>query len=179
MTALAILLASTCFVPILALVANIKMLRMLRRFADLDPTPPPRWPKLSIIIPACNEAETIEPALAKMRLLDYPELELVLIDDRSKDATGAIMDRVAAEDPRFRVIHVEKLPEGWLGKVHALKLGTESSTGEILLFTDADVLLAKDALTDHPPGPHGIEHRLSQGGRPPRAHHPPPRFEAP
>lgn len=143
---LAIALGLTCLLPVLALAANVRMILALRRLPELRPPPPERWPRLSVVIPACNEADTIEPALATLRALRYPELELVLIDDRSTDATGAIMDRVAADDPRFRVLHNTALPEGWLGKVHALELGTRASTGEIVLFTDADVAFAPDAL---------------------------------
>jgi glycosyltransferase involved in cell wall biosynthesis len=107
---------------------------------------PAIWPKLSVIIPACNEADSLESALRSVLEQDYPELEIVLIDDRSTDATGAIVDRLAMTDPRILAIHVEQLPVGWLGKVHALNLGTEKSHGDRLLYTDADVHMAPGAL---------------------------------
>ena len=79
--------------------------------------------------------------------LRHPALEIIAIDDRSTDGTGAILDRLAREDPRLRVIHVASLPEGWLGKNHALWLGAGQANGRWLLFTDADVVLERDAVT--------------------------------
>src|SRR6185503_6720653 len=100
---------------------------------------PPRWPKLSIIIPACNEAASIEAAVTSRLAQDYPDFEVCVIDDRSTDGTGAIVDRLAEGDPRVRAVHITELPEGWLGKVHALHRGVSIATGEWLLLSDADV----------------------------------------
>jgi len=77
---------------------------------------------------------------------DYPNLQIVFVDDRSGDGTGAMMDRLAANDSRVTVVHVEELPEGWLGKVHALAAGWAASDGEYVLLTDADVHFAPGAL---------------------------------
>jgi glycosyltransferase involved in cell wall biosynthesis len=118
----------------------------LRVLALEAPPPPPRWPRLSIVIPACNEADTLEQALTTLRAQTYPELEIILVDDRSTDGTGAIIDRLAAADPRIRAVHITSLPDGWLGKVHALEVGTRAATGELLLYTDADVHFAPGAL---------------------------------
>jgi len=107
--------------------------------AKARPPEPQHWPKLSVIVPACNEADDLEQAARTLLEEDYPHLEIVLVDDRSTDATGAIIDRLAASDPRVRAIHVTELPDGWLGKVHALDRGFRESTGEFVLFTDADV----------------------------------------
>lgn len=105
----------------------------------LHPVAPVAWPKLSLIIPACNEADVIEAAVQSRLRDDYPNLEVILIDDRSTDDTGVIVDRLAAADPRVRVVHVRELPSGWLGKVHALQRGTDLATGEWLLYSDADL----------------------------------------
>jgi glycosyltransferase involved in cell wall biosynthesis len=107
---------------------------------------PKVWPRVSVIIPACNEAATLEPAVATLLRQDYPDLELVLIDDRSTDGTGAIMERLERQDARVVVCRIETLPRGWLGKVHALDVGVKRSSGDWLLFTDADVHFAPDTL---------------------------------
>lgn len=98
-------------------------------------------PKLSIIVTACNEEATIRATAESLLGQDYPNLELILINDRSTDATGELIRAVAAEHPgAIHPIMVDKLPAGWLGKNHALWLGAARATGEWLLFTDADVL---------------------------------------
>ena len=104
------------------------------------------WPKLSVVVPACNEADKMEPAVRTLLEQDYPELEIVLVDDRSTDGTAEIIDRVAMKDPRVKVIHITELPEHWVGKVHALHRGLAESTGELVLFTDADVHFARGTL---------------------------------
>jgi len=117
----------------------VHIARRIRIFEEEAPPELKKWPKLSIIIPACNEAGTIKPAVNTLLEQDYPDFEILLIDDRSTDGTGAIIDGIAEEDSRVKAMHIEKLPEGWLGKVNALNTGTAKSTGEWLLFTDADV----------------------------------------
>lgn len=105
-----------------------------------------RWPELSVLVPACNEATTIEAALRSLIAEDYPALEVVVIDDRSTDETSAIIERLARESPRLVTTRITTLPEGWLGKVHALARGLERSRGKYVLFTDADVHFEPGAL---------------------------------
>jgi hypothetical protein len=119
---------------------------LLREMAiDTDPGDGD-WPLLSVIIPACNEAGQIETALRSLLAQDYPGLELIVVNDRSTDATGEIIDRLAASDHRIRPVHVESLPDGWLGKVHALDAGVRQARGEWYLFTDADIHFEPDML---------------------------------
>jgi len=120
------------------------------------PAPPSQGgtPRVSIIVPARNEAKHIEAALVSLLQLDYPEYEVIVVDDRSNDATGAIIDRLDSEwrergeasHHRLKVLHVGELPQGWLGKVHAMWKATQQATGEWLLFTDADVVFRADTL---------------------------------
>ena len=78
--------------------------------------------------------------------LDYPRLEIIAVNDRSTDTTGAILERLAVDAPHVRVVHIETLPEGWLGKVHAMHSGAEASTGQWILFADADVIFSPDII---------------------------------
>lgn len=119
-----------------------RSIRFLRDAPDLSGP----LPGVSILIPARNEERNVEEALRSVLALDYDDLEIDVIDDRSTDRTGEILDRMAAAEPRLRVVHVRDLPPGWLGKNHALWLGAEKATGEYLLFTDADVVLDPSTL---------------------------------
>ncbi|HEY3246614.1 MAG TPA: glycosyltransferase family 2 protein [Phycisphaerae bacterium] len=124
----------------------LRMIRAVPVLADLRAPDPPRWPKLSLIVPACNEARTLEAAMQSRLREDYSDVEFVLIDDRSDDGSSEIVDRVAAADARVVPLHIRALPAEWLGKVHALHQGTQRATGEWLLFTDADVHFAPGTL---------------------------------
>ncbi|MEE2789231.1 MAG: glycosyltransferase family 2 protein [Myxococcota bacterium] len=125
----------------------------LERLEDEPLTEPPGgWPRVSVIIPACNEARTIAAAIGSLLKVDYPDLEIILVNDRSTDETGQIMHQLASADARIHVHHVSMLPEGWLGKLNALRCGTESATGQLLLFADADVHF----------GPSSIKHAVAR-----------------
>lgn len=122
--------------------------RTLKRLSQI-PTPPNRTslPTLSLIIPARNEADTLEAALhSVLAQTDYPGLEILVINDRSTDHTGEVLARIQATQPSLNVIPVESLPPGWLGKNHALQVGADLATGELLLFTDADIVFAPGTL---------------------------------
>ena len=104
------------------------------------------YPRLSVIIAARNEAGTIENALKSVLAQNYPNLEIILVNDRSNDGTDKILQEIAEKDPRVLIHHVEELPLGWLGKVNAMQQGFGRSTGVWLLFTDADVHFQEESL---------------------------------
>jgi glycosyltransferase involved in cell wall biosynthesis len=113
---------------------------------DFSPITGTDIPRISLLFAARDEEEKLPGALATLAQIDYPGLEIIGVDDRSEDATGRMLDEFAASHPRFRAIHVKELPAGWLGKPHALQQAFEASSGEWLLFTDADVHFKTDAL---------------------------------
>jgi glycosyltransferase involved in cell wall biosynthesis len=118
----------------------------LPRLRNFAPAENENCPGISILFAARDEEEKLGAALGKLRALDYPKLEIIAVDDRSTDATPDILAEHAAKDSRLRVVRVDKLPAGWLGKPHALQMGYEVSSGELLLFTDADVQFQPDTL---------------------------------
>lgn len=138
--------ATGAFALIASAFASLLVRRRTPALLDLPYRSRERWPTLSVVVPACNEAMTLEGALSSLIAEDYPSLEIILVDDRSTDGTSELVDRLAASDPRIVPEHVTTLPEGWLGKVHALQKGLERSGGRWVLFTDADVHFAPGAL---------------------------------
>ena len=164
--------------------------RSLKRQSDRLPDPV-SWPRVSVVVPARDEGNKIEAGLKSLLASDYPNFEVIAIDDRSRDETGAIMDRLARDasksDPtlwsatagavafqnrtsredastgkqrdvlksgdsghrspnELRVVHISELPDGWLGKNHALQVGATQATGDWLLFSDGDVVHAPQTL---------------------------------
>jgi len=121
--------------------------QMAVQIKDLPVTPPEGgWPTLAVAFAARNEAAMVEAAARSLLAQDYPGLEVIAVDDRSTDGTGEILDALARDDPRLKVVHVHELPPGWLGKNHALQTAAESTAADWLLLTDADVVFAPDAL---------------------------------
>jgi hypothetical protein len=118
--------------------------------AGPGPRAPPAQPgggeTVTAIVPCRDEALGVERAMRSLLAQDVEALQVVAVDDRSSDATGAILARLAAADPRLEVVRVDALPEGWLGKNHACHAGAQRARGDWLLFTDADVVFAPDAL---------------------------------
>lgn len=117
----------------------LRVIRSVPLVENLTYDKRPQWPKISIIIPACNEAKSIESAIQTRLNDDYPSFEILLIDDRSIDGTTEIIDNIAARDKRVKVIHIKELPEGWLGKLYAMHRGVQEASGDWFLFSDADV----------------------------------------
>jgi len=103
-------------------------------------------PHVSIILPVRNEEANIGACLSTLLVQDYPDFDITVIDDGSTDATARLLAGWSARNSRIRVYRIDKLPEGWAGKTHALHMGVMLSDGEWLLFTDADTRHAPQTL---------------------------------
>ena len=137
----------------LLVIFNLELVRRLGSFRRRFPTlrewegPMPfEWPRVSVIVPCRNEALGVVKAMTSLLAQDYPNLEVVAVNDRSEDQTGALLDALAGRDPRLTVIHLNTLPPGWLGKNNAMHQGARRAAGSWLLFTDGDVVFEPSAL---------------------------------
>lgn len=104
-------------------------------------------PLVSLVVAARNEERNVEAAARSLLAQRYSSLEIIAVEDRSTDRTGAILDALAAVEPRLSVIHLTTLPPGWLGKNYALSVGALAARGDWLLFADADVIMAPDSIS--------------------------------
>ncbi|MEO7999244.1 MAG: glycosyltransferase family 2 protein [Gemmatimonadaceae bacterium] len=104
----------------------------------------PNPERVSIVLPARNEAEHIVACLETLRATTWPNVEIVVVNDHSTDGTGDLARAVAQNDPRLTVIDAPDLPSGWFGKQWACHCGMQHTTGSLLLFTDADTRHAPD-----------------------------------
>ena len=95
-------------------------------------------PEIDVVIPALNEEERIETTINRILAQEYPRLNITVINDRSTDRTGEILDRLAQSRP-IRVIHGEPRPVGWVGKTWAVTQGAKGGKAEWLLFVDGDI----------------------------------------
>jgi glycosyltransferase involved in cell wall biosynthesis len=108
---------------------------------------PAATPSITVIVPARDEAADIAATLHSLLAQDYPNLQIIAINDRSTDRTGDIITKLAAQHPaKLRALHVAELPAEWLGKTHAMALAARQAPTDYLLFTDADVLFRPDAI---------------------------------
>jgi chlorobactene glucosyltransferase len=114
-------------------VTNVLVTRRFDRAPDVA-----QPPRISVLVPARNEARHVEGCARALLAQDYPDFEVLVLDDESDDATPEILARLAAEDPRLRVLAGSPLPEGWTGKNHACHVLSQLADGELLLFCDAD-----------------------------------------
>ena len=129
---------------------NLPTLPNLLEETYATPLPQEGQPLISVIVPARDEAQAIEQTLRSLLAQQGISIEILAINDRSTDETGPIMDRVAAEaraqGRRISVIHITDLPEGWMGKTHAMALAARQACAPWLLFTDGDILFREDCL---------------------------------
>src|SRR5436190_2203433 len=126
---------------VLAFARTIVNLLLAPRLYVRDPV---RTPKISVVIPARDEERTIEKTVRALLAQTYRELEIIVVNDRSTDATGEILANI--EDARLVVVENSEPPHGWLGKPWALHQGSQHANGELLLFMDADVYYAPEAI---------------------------------
>lgn len=104
-------------------------------------------PRVTAIIPAKDEIATLPACLDSVRAQSYPNLEILVVDDRSTDGTPDIVRAAASQDARVRLISNEELPAGWTGKTHALHVAAGEARGDWLWFLDADTRHAPDSLS--------------------------------
>ncbi len=135
------------------LVSNLHFLRWVRRQAARAR---PSHPRVSVLIPARNEAGTIVECVTSLLQQEYPDFEVIVLNDGSTDSTGAKLDRLADAYPHLKVIHAnDNLPAGWNGKSYACHRLAKQATGEWLLFTDADTQHTSQSIA------HGIAQALT------------------
>jgi chlorobactene glucosyltransferase len=121
--------------------------RRSRSLDDESGAPPENPPKVSVVIPARNEARNIDRCLRAVLSNDYPRFDVVVVDDQSSDGTGDIARSIASGDSRARVIETGSPPEGWFGKQWACQTGANATDSEIILFADADTVQSSDLIT--------------------------------
>lgn len=130
-----------------AIKGRSRMELLVRPIPEVPPPTPPT-PTVSVLIAAKDEAHQIEKCVSSVLQQDYSNFDVIVIDDRSTDGTGAILDGMAEKDSRLRIVHLQpgSLPSGWGGKSFALHNGLMQAKGEWLLFVDADVVLEPDVM---------------------------------
>jgi len=102
---------------------------------------------LSIVIAVKDEQESITHTINTLCKVERINFELIVINDRSTDKTGIFIEKIAQENPKVKYKHIQELPDGWLGKVHALYQGHLLSQGEYILFMDGDVEVTEKVLS--------------------------------
>jgi glycosyltransferase involved in cell wall biosynthesis len=143
-----------CTAWLIASAWAVRVSDLLRHSGSVEDLTKPEWqqapfdgPSLTVVVPARDEAANIAATLDALMAADYPPMQVVAVNDRSTDATGEILDEYAQRWPmRLRVIHVEELADGWMGKTFAMQLAVERTESDYVLFTDADVLFSPSVL---------------------------------
>jgi cellulose synthase/poly-beta-1,6-N-acetylglucosamine synthase-like glycosyltransferase len=142
-----LIFAGTAALFLAMTIGTLLNLRWVRRLPALETLKDLATPvRCSVVIAARDEEARIEQTLRHLLAQRGVELEIIVVDDRSKDHTGDILQRLAQEDSRLKVKRVDVLPEGWLGKCHACHIGASAATGDWILFTDADCWLKPDVI---------------------------------
>jgi len=136
-----------CAVTIYAAIELVRGMKKMVTLGDVELLSGRGQPRVSIIVPACNEEANIEQGLLSLLSQQYENLEIIVVNDRSTDATGDIIKRVKDSYPQLVVHTITDLPEGWMGKSNALSVGASLATGDYLLFTDADCVMEETTVS--------------------------------
>jgi chlorobactene glucosyltransferase len=131
------------FISLAIAISNSRSMRRLDSFPL-----PARGPRVSVLVPARNEANNIEACVWSLLAQDYDDFEVLVLDDGSSDGTGPLLQRLARSEARLRVLEGKPLPPGWMGKQWACHQLAQSATGKFILFTDADTRHAPQMLCD-------------------------------
>jgi len=129
-----------CILLLISL-SNLRYLRRLHKYK-----PPAIWPRISVLVPARNEEANIGKCVSDLLAQDYPDYQLIVLDDNSTDRTWEILQDLASKDTRLKLIKGKPLPDDWLGKHWACQQLSEEADGEMLLFIDADTMHEPDML---------------------------------
>ena len=144
------LLLLACSILLLKLSLLFKIgrgLTKMKNLRDYHPSSSTELPLVSIIVPACNEGDTIEEALSSLLELEYERLEIIVVNDRSTDHTGEVLRELKKRHQKLNLIEINDLPPGWLGKCNAQHQGALAARGDYLLFTDADIIMEKSTIS--------------------------------
>jgi chlorobactene glucosyltransferase len=120
---------------LLVILSNVRLLHQARRYS-----PPPAFPKVTILVPARNEENNIAGCIRSLLVQDYPAFEILVLDDQSSDDTRIILEQIASLHPSLRVLVGKTPPDGLLGKNWACVQLVQQAQGDLLFFTDADTL---------------------------------------
>ena len=131
------------FVILIIILDNRRFLPSLGRQNTIN-----TFPRVSILVPARNEAQGIAACLNSLARQDYPEYEILVLDDFSSDATGKILAGLSEIHPQLSLVPARPLPDGWLGKNWACHQLAAAANGELLFFTDADTIHHSRSLVD-------------------------------
>ncbi|MGA2367968.1 MAG: glycosyltransferase [Dehalococcoidia bacterium] len=129
---------------VVLLLISLTNLRYLRRLHSYPP--PARWPRFSVLVPARNEEQNIANSVSGLLAQDYPDYQLIVLDDNSTDRTWEILQGFAQKNSALKLLKGKPLPDDWLGKHWACSQLAEAADGELLLFVDADTIHAPDML---------------------------------
>lgn len=121
--------------------------RLLKNITYQPILDPDTLPSVSVIFTALNEEDNIRGTIESLLDIDYPNFEIIIINDRSTDNTPKIIAEMKEKHPRLRTYQIDTLPSGWFGKNHGLHIGSQHARGDYLLFTDADVMVHRDILS--------------------------------